>query len=409
MEKILLNNGINLVSKIVKNTPRIALTCFVKIDKPERVAGIYSILNRLFTQGTTSRNAEQIAYEVEKNGLDIYSEMKSDYWKFSLLCLKEDFEIAVELLADMMQNSTFENFDKEVIKLKGETIASLDSPAVKARDAFVSALYENHQYGNTGSVILETLEEFTAQDVKDAYDNVFIPAEKVFSIVGDIKQDEAKTILDKYFDKLLSQKTASKLGKNSLEDKKIIKIAKPDANQAQIYQGWIVPGMQSPDAPALSVLNTILGSSGLSSRLFLELRDKKGLAYTVRSMYTKAREMGDFRVYIATEPKNIKVSLDGFKIEIDKLKNELVSEKELTDAKNNIIGKIQFLTETNIQQSGSMGVYELEGLGGDYLNKWIDSIMKVTSQDVMDVTNKYLIEDKYVLTILAPEKDMELI
>ena len=409
MEKILLNNGINLVSKKVKNTPRIALTCFVKIGTPEKVAGVYAILNRLFTQGTTNRNAEQIAYEVEKNGLDIYTEMKSDYWKFSLLCLKEDFEIAVELLADMMQNSTFENFNKEILKFKGETIASLDSPVVKARDSFVSTLYENHQYGNTGSIILDKLENFTAEDVKQAYNDVFIPAEKVFSIVGDIEENEVRLILDKYFSQLISQKTDSKLGKACLEDKKVVKIVKQDANQAQIYQGWLVPGLQSEDAPALSVLNTILGSSGLSSRLFLELRDKKGLAYTVRSMYTKAREIGDFRVYIATEPKNIKVSLDGFKVEIDKLKKELVEEKELINAKNNIIGKIQFLTETNIQQAGSIGVYELEGLGFDYLDKWINSIMSVTSEDIMNVANKYLVDDKYVLTILAPEKAMEVI
>ncbi len=406
MNKILLDNGINLICKTVKNTPRVALTCFVKINKTEKVAGIYAMLNRLFTQGTATRNAEQIAYEVERNGLDIYSEMKSDYWKFSLLCLREDFEIAIELLADMMLNSTFETFDKELIKMKGETIASLDSPAVKARDKFVSTLYENHQYGHTGSVILENIEKLNFQDVKDAYNDVFVPAEKVFSVVGDIDTDEVKLLLDKYFVTLTAQKTMSEMGAIALNEKKIVKISKKDANQAQIYQGWLVPGLSSEEAPALSVLNTILGSSGLSSRLFLELRDKKGLAYTVRSMYTKARENGDFRVYIGTEPKNIKVSLDGFKVEIDKLKNELVSEKELLDAKNNIIGKIQFLTETNIQQSGTMGVYELEKLGYNYLDKWIDAIMKVTSQDVKDVTNKYL-NDNYVLTILAPEEAMK--
>ena len=406
MGKILLNNGINLIYKDVKNTPRIALTCFAKITQTEKIAGIYALLNRLFTQGTKTRNAEQIAYEVEKNGLDIYSEMKSDYWKFSLLCLKEDFEIAVELLADMMQNSTFETFDKEIVKMRGETTASLDSPAVRARDEFVSNLYKNHQYGHTGSVILQNLEKITVEDINEAYENVFVPAEKVFSIVGDIDKDEVKSILEKYFSNIKSQKAESKMGAVQLTEKEIVKIDKKDANQAQIYQGWLVPGLHSQDAPALSVLNTILGSSGLSSRLFLELRDKKGLAYTVRSMYTKARENGDFRVYIGTEPKNIKVSLEGFKIEIDKLKKELVSEKELTDAKNNIIGKIQFLTETNLQKSGSMGVYELEELGYDYLETWIETILSVSAEDVMMVTNKYL-NDNYLLTILAPNEVMK--
>ena len=406
MEKLLLKNGISLICKNVKNTPRIALTCFVKINKTEQIAGTYSLLSRLFTQGTKTRSAEQIAYEVEKNGLDIYAEMKSDYWKFSLLCLKEDFKIALELLADMMQNSTFKTFEKELMKMKGETIASLDSPAVRARDEFVSTLYESHQYGHTGTVILKNIENITIDNVKDAYQNVYIPAQKVFSVVGDIEKNTVSALLEQYFGSLTSEPSGSEMGAVKLDEKKVVKVAKQDANQAQIYQGWLVPGLKSEESPALSVLNTILGSSGLSSRLFLELRDKKGLAYTVRSIYTKARENGDFRVYIGTEPKNIRASLDGFKIEIDKLKKDLVSEKELFDAKNNILGKIQFLTETNIQQAGSMGAYELEELGYDYLPKWIDAIMNVSSEAVRAVANKYL-NDNYVLTILAPEETME--
>lgn len=405
MKKLSLNNEISLICKTVKNTPRIALTCYVDINEQEKIPGTYSLLNRLFTQGTKTRTAEQIASEIECNGLDIYSEMKSDYWKFSLLCLKEDFELAVELLADMMQNSTFATIEKELAKMKGETIAALDSPSVRARDEFVSNLYEHHQYGHTGIVILKNIDKITLDEVKKAYSDVFVPAEKVFSVVGDIVDDEVKTVLNKYFSGLQSLKLESKMQPAKLETKKVVKVPKKDANQAQIYQGWFVPGTKSEDSPALSVLNTILGSSGLSSRLFLELRDKKGLAYTVRSIYTKARHNGDFRVYIATEPKNIKVSLEGFKIEIDKLKNELISEKELFDAKNNIIGKIQFLTETNLQQAGSMGVYELEGLGFDYLEKWISAIQDVTVEDVKKVANKYF-DDKYVLTILAPEEAM---
>lgn len=403
MEKILLNNNVNLIFKSAKNTPRVALTCFVNIDKQESVPGIYSILNRLFLQGTKKRTAEQIAYEIEKNGLDFYSEMKSDYWKFSLLCLKEDFEVAVEILADIMQNSTLENFEKEVVKFKGETLASLDSPTVLARDKFVEALYKEHQYGHSSVVILENIDKILPSDVWDAYNTVFKPAEKVFSVVGDIDKNEVQSVLEKHFVELSSTKRQSSIGSAKLDEKRIVKIVKDDANQAQIYQGWFVPGIKSKESAALSVLNTILGSSGLSSRLFLELRDKKGLAYTVRSMYTKARHNSDFRVYIATEPKNIKVSLEGFKIEIDKLKSELVSDKELFDAKNNIIGKIQFITETNLQQSSTFGSYEMEELGYDYLEKWLEEIKSVTSKDIMEITQKYF-NDNYVLAILAPEK-----
>ena len=405
MEKLKLNNDITLICDKTENTPRVALSCFINIDKQEEVAGTYSILNRLFMQGTKKRSAEQIAHEIECNGLDIYSEMKSDYWKFSMQCLKEDFETAVELLSDIMLNSTFDNFDKEIIKMKGETIASLDSPTALARDKFVENLYKNHQYGNTGTVILEDIDKITQHGVKKAYENVFEQAEKVFSTVGDIDSYEVKKVLDKYFSNLKSIKSVSAMGKAELNEVKVVKVPKNDANQAQIYQGWFVPGLKSEDSAPLSILNTILGSSGLSSRLFLELRDKKGLAYTVRSIYNKMRCNGDFRVYIATEPKNIKVSLDGFKVEIDKVKNELVSETELANAKNNLIGKIQFVTETNLQKASMSGAYELEDLGYDYLPKWIDRLNKVTAKDVQRVARKYL-NEKYVLTVLAPEKNL---
>ncbi len=406
MEKLVLKNNMRLICKKAPNTPRVAVTCFIDIDRKENTPGVYSLLNRLFLQGTKTRTAEQLAETIEQNALDLYSEMKSDYWKFSLLCLKEDLELGFELMSDMMMNSTLENFEKELTKMKGETIASLDSPSMLARDNFVENLYPDHQYGHTGTVILQNIDKITKSEVQKAYSEIFLPAEKVFAVVGDIEKEEAKALTEKYFSCLQSAKNHSSMESPIVKDTKIVKIAKNDAQQAQIYQGWIVPDGKHEDSPALSVLNTILGSSGLSSRLFLELRDKKGLAYTVRSMYSKARHSGDFRVYIATEPKNINVSLAGFKHEIDKLKCEPVSEKELEDAKNNIIGKIQFITETNQQQSSSVAFYEFEGLGYDYLPVWVEKLKAVKIEDVQRVTQKYF-DEKYVLMVLAPQKYLD--
>ena len=92
-----------------------------------------------------------------------------------------------------------------------------------------------------------------------------------------------------------------------------VELIKEDAQQAQIIQGWIVPSIASEDYPKLMLLNVILGASGLSSRLFLELREKKGLAYTVRTSYENHSKAAVFSIYIGTEPGNIKTSIDGFK------------------------------------------------------------------------------------------------
>lgn len=128
-----------------------------------------------------------------------------------------------------------------------------------------------------------------------------------------------------------------------MKENSVVKIVKNDASQAQIIQGWHVPTIYSKDYASIMVMNTMLGSSGLSSRLFLELRDKKGLAYVVRSSYEIYDKAALFNVYIATEPKNIKTCLEGFKVELDKIKNIPVTQEELENAKNNLIGKRQFL------------------------------------------------------------------
>lgn len=106
-------------------------------------------------------------------------------------------------------------------------------------------------------------------------------------------------------------------------------IVKEDANQAQILQGWRVPTIGDDEYPVFMLLNIILGASGLSSRLFLELREKKGLAYTVRTAYETHKKSAVFSIYIGTEPSNIQTSIDGFKEEIEKIKTIPVSEEEL--------------------------------------------------------------------------------
>jgi predicted Zn-dependent peptidase len=179
-------------------------------------------------------------------------------------------------------------------------------------------------------------------------------------------------------------------------------IIKEDAQQAQIIQGWIVPSLNSEDYPKLMLLNVILGASGLSSRLFLELREKKGLAYTVRSSYEMHSKSAVFSIYIGTEPSNIQTSIDGFKVEIEKIKNNLVSEEELHNAKNNLIGKQQFITETNSQQANMMANYAISGYPFDFQKTVIESLKKVTPEQIKECANKYFTND-FVLTVLKPQ------
>ncbi|MFA6990140.1 MAG: pitrilysin family protein [Candidatus Gastranaerophilaceae bacterium] len=402
-----LSNGIKVILKENPNTPRIAINFFINTGiKNEPKAGIAALASRLLLQGTTSRTQEELSKEIDNYAINLTSDSKQDYSKINTVFLNEDLPKAIELFSDIINNSTFETFEKEMRKFKGEIGVELDSPKTKAIDNYVKNLYKGHPYGNSFTRVLEELENLTQEDTKNYYFSSLSPENIKITVVGDVDKNLIKTMLENNFGKI-QPKTPSviHLSQLKLDKTQTVKIEKDDAAQAQVIQGWIVPGILSEEYPALTILNTILGSSGLSSRLFVELRDKQGLAYVVRSSYDPLTLGGNFLVYIATEPKNIKTALDGFKTEIKKLQDTVVSEKELDSAKTNILGKRNFFHETNAQQAHYLGYYEVIGLGSSYDDEVIEKIKRVTADDVKNVAKKYLGENS-VISLLAPQKEL---
>src|SRR5574344_539496 len=105
MEKLVLKNNIPLIMKENKNTPRYAMCFYFKIEQPEKKAGLYTLLNRLFLQGTKNRTAENLAQELDENAIDCYSEMKHDFIRFKLQCLNEDFEKGIDRKSTRLNSS----------------------------------------------------------------------------------------------------------------------------------------------------------------------------------------------------------------------------------------------------------------------------------------------------------------
>lgn len=397
-----LNNNIEYIYKRNEDTPRLALCLNLSVNKAEEKAGIYSLLTRLLLQGTKNYNSEELANEFEKYAIDFSSELFPNYLRLKFVCLNEDVSKAIELLYEVLTNSTFEEFEKEKIKLKGEIQAQLDSPRALAMDAYCRAMYGNHYYGNSMTKILENLDSITKDEVINAFDYILNNSKKSLAIVGDVEKSEIMPQIEETIGKLpISTDNNFDIEKPELKESKEVINTKSDLNQAHIIKGWQVPTYGEPDYPALILLNIILGASGLSSRLFLELRDKKGLAYVVRSSYETYKLAGNFMIYIATEPKNIEVSLKGFDEEIEKIRTIPVGEKELSDAKNNLIGKCAFLEETNLQQACSYAKYGVVGFGFDYTEKMKDLVKAVSAEQVLECAKKYF-NDKSVLSIIKP-------
>ncbi len=402
MREFELKNGIKSVYKKNTETPRMALTINFSINNEEKLAGTYSLMTRLLLQGTKTYNNEELAKILDENGIELIADMKQDYLRFRLLCLNEDFPKALELLEDIIKNSTFVEFDKERTKMNGELVAELDSARLKVSDAFVKTIYEDHYYGHTYTNILSSLDKISKDDVINSYKNILSNGKKVIAVVGSIEENEVVNALENHFGDLPNNEKGERdYTAPILNTPKRTEVIKEDAQQAQILKGWIIPTYKEEDYPVMLVINTILGASGLSSRLFRELREKKGLAYTVRTSCEVKALAAIFSIYIATEPSNIETCLNGFTEEVDKLKKELVSEEELQNAKNNIDGKHQFIVETNFQQSSSMAYYGINDLPFGYYDTMHKKISAVTPQQVMDCAKKYF-NDNSVIAILHP-------
>ena len=169
-----------------------------------------------------------------------------------------------------------------------------------------------------------------------------------------------------------------------------------EKEQIYIYLGQPMPGIGSPDAPALALMNSIL-----SSRLGLNLREVKGLAYSVGSSITFDKDFGWFIASIGTRPQNYQEALDGFLGEMKGIRQEEVTPEELEKAKNGIWGRMLFYRLSRLNQAYFMGVNEFRGAGYDYDDKYIESLRKVTIDQVKQTAEKYLSTDNYVLAVVG--------
>ncbi len=397
-----LKNNIEYIYKKNDNTPRMAFCLNFLINDAENIPGIYSLMARLLLQGTTKYSSEELANEFEKYAIDFSVDLLPNFLRLKFVCLNEDFSKAVELLGEVVKNSTFEEFEKERIKIKGEITADLDSPRATAMDAYYKAMFGNHYYGNSMTKVLENIDSITKEDVVEAYNSLLETGKKTLAVVGALENEDILPQIEAVVGEFPPSVEGNfNIEKPVLTENKEVINVRSDLNQAHIIKGWQVATCKEEDYPVLILLNVILGASGLSSRLFLELRDKKGLAYVVRSSYETFKLAGNFMIYIATEPKNIEISLKGFEEEIEKIKTVLVPEKELEDAKNNFIGKCAFLSETNIQQACTFAKYGVLDLGFDYSEEMKENVKAVTSEQVLNCAKKYF-SGNSVLSIIKP-------
>lgn len=422
-KKIIFNNGLTLIYKENKSNEIIAMDLFIKAGiwyENENNAGITNFIQRLLLKGTATRTSEELALEIESIGGRINVDVADDYAETYVVIAKTHFAKGLEILFDVVNNPSFltEEIEKERNMILAQIKSKEDSIFETTYDLFNEALYGKYPYHKTVSGTKETILSINRKDLINFHEKFYKPRNMVLVVVGNIPQEKVTGDLKKIFNTEECTEEVCPLPEEDTEDIKIKeestdklipkrkspykKSYKRKFKQSYLMLGYILPEGGSNDYPALKVINALLGG-GMSSRLFVNVRDKEALAYEVGSFYPTRRFKSRFVIYLGLDEKNITKARNKILEEIKKLNQEKVTEKELQEVKNYLKGIFILDHQTNKRQAWYLGWYEIIGKAYLYDNLYLKDLEKVTSEDIMKISEKYFKDNTWVAIEITPE------
>ena len=407
--KKILSNGAVFISENSDANEVISMSILFKGGKwVESKPGLTPLLASTMMKGTKNRSSLELAQEMENYGIIIAPSVNNDYLEISVKSTTKDFDRTMSILEDVLNNASFDI--NEIEKTKKDMLEQIkkaeDFPKTKLFDNLISNIFPQGPYSQTGDILKKSIPAITKADIENYYQTIFIPQNMIISVTGNLKNTDICSKLEN----LISRKSGKIVDNKKfitpykpLPQNKIVKYAMENNQANWIALGYKTGGISDfNEYTTLKVISSILGS-GMSSRLFVDLREKKGLAYEVSSYYPTLLDNSYFVMYIGTNPKNSEEATKEFFKQIERLKNEPLSEQELANIKSNMKGLLALMQETNAQRSELRARFELLRGDYDFINNYSKTIDKVTSGDIMRVARKYF-SHPYVLSEIETKK-----
>ncbi len=403
-ELITLPNGLKLILREDHSSETVALQAFVGTGaraEPAELAGIAELTSRLLLRGTTTRSEEEIFTEIENLGARLSQDLLADMAYVTLVAPRTTLERALPIYLDVLLNPAFA--PDEVERTKTEFIREIRAQADEnfsvIYNNFQSALYGAHPYGRIPTP--ESVSRITREDIVQFYKRYYVPNNMTIVAVGAFDRTLVEALLRAKLQELPKGELPLQPQPISLaltENKRVE--ATKRSNLTWLILGYPAPPVASPDYPAMKLLNAILGG-GMSSRLFSELRDKRGLAYSTGSFYPSRTEESHLVTYIIALPHNAETARQGIEAIIRDIQENGVPHDELERAKSYVIGNYRIDHETTERRAWYLGWYEMLGVGYQMDARYPQLIQAVTSDDIKRVAAKYL--QYSVLSVLGPE------
>ncbi len=376
----------------------------------EKIPGIASVTAQTMLKGTRKYTNQELSQILEENGIILTPYAQGDSFNIELKYTKNEKDLALDILKEVVKSASLDTYEAE--RVKNDKMNSIkntkNTPDTQAFDEFKTALWQGTPYGNTAKVLEKTIPQIQKNDIDDFYKNLFNAENVIITVNGNVNEQE---YID-YFSGLFKNSGAERVNLadfkcryKPLNQNKTVKIDK-ESQADWLILGWKTDGsVNEKDWASLQVIDAILGS-GMSSRLFTDLRDEQGLAYQVGSSFSANVNQGVFAVYIATNPETASNAKQGLFNEIDKLKKEFVTDKELLEAKDKLLGNFVLSMETNMDKASILNSLEVSGRSYEFLEKYPQLINQVTIKDVIKTANKYF-SRPYVFTALGSKQSIE--
>jgi len=404
--EIVLTNGLAVIvvedSRLPLVSYRLALRTGDAHDPPE-LPGLMDMLTGLLTEGTESRTSREIADEVARLGATLQAGANSDYATVAASSLAVYCDEILELLADVALRPVFPPSEVELAKqnTKESLKQQRAQPSFLASEMVARVMFGAHPYHVTAPTP-ESIDATTRERLVDFHRSTFVANNAVLFVAGDVKQDSVLQQVENLFGgwppgSVMSDDFPPPPKRTA---RAAYIVDRPGSAQANIVISNSGIPRTSPDYFPMLLMHTVLGANA-SSRLFMNLREDKGYTYGAYSSLDARRTAGTFRATAEVRTPVTGDSLKEFFYELDRIRNEPVSEKEIADAKSYLTGVFPIRLETQEGLVDQLVQIKMFGLPEDYLEIYRSRIQAVTIAEVRKVARKYVKPDEAAIVIVG--------
>ena len=406
IRRTVLPNGLLVLTESIPHVRSVSMGVWIASgsrDEPLELNGISHFVEHMVFKGTTTRNAQQFAREVDSIGGNLDAFTSKENICFNIKVLDDNIAPALELLADLVLHPTFtpEDIAREQGVILEEIKMDEDSPDYLVHETFTQKFWKGNGLGRPTLGTVKSVSSFTQPAVFDFYNSRFTPRNMVFSAAGNLDHDRFVAQVAERFEGLAASSGTplAKLPAPATFANITLK-RKKSLEQVQLCLGVPAPPIDSSDRYAIYLLNSMLGG-GMSSRLFQTIREDRGLAYSIYAETSPFRDTGSLSIYAGTSAAKIAEVLRLTLAELRRLKEDTVPEAELKRAKDQLKSNIVLGLESSSSRMSNLARQEMYFKRFFSVDEIVSAVEAVTAADILSLARQLFRPEAIALTVLG--------